>query len=398
MRSSIKWASLLIIVLSISSSSSYDHSSKAFASKPLAKTYVCPPCGMDCDKEVFNAPGTCEACGMTLVDKAEVDARLKVAILIFNGVQIIDYTGPYEVFGQARFDVFTVAETSAPIRTAMRMTVTPSYTFENCPKPDILVIPGGGGFQPGDGAVGDQMINPVLIKWIQVNASSAKHVLSVCNGAFLAAKAGLLDGLEATTFYGLIDALKSVAPKTKVVSDKRYVDNGKVITTAGLSSGIDGSLYLISKLHGKGTAQAVALNMEYNWDPESKYARAALADKYLRFRYEGIEADSLSREGGTDRWENRWMVRSPATAAEIMERINKALESNSTFASSGVKWVRQDAAKSTDVMKSLWKFTDESGRSWNGVASLQPAPGEKIRFLMSVKIERSDTNVRAQSK
>ncbi|HEX8185579.1 MAG TPA: DJ-1/PfpI family protein, partial [Blastocatellia bacterium] len=174
--------------------------------------------------------------------------RGNVAILIFKGVQIIDYTGPYEVFGGARFNVYTVAEKAEPITTAMGMTVTPSYSFSDSPKPDVLVLPGGGGFRPGDGGVGNQLENPAVIKWIQDNAKEAKFVLTVCNGAFFAAKAGLLDGLEATTFYGMIDALKTFAPKTKVVSDKRYVDNGKIITTAGLSSGIDGSLYLVSKM------------------------------------------------------------------------------------------------------------------------------------------------------
>ena len=322
--------------------------------------------------------------------------RGNVAILIFKGVQIIDYTGPYEVFGGARFNVYTVAEKSDPITTAMGMTVTPKYSFGDCPKPDVLVLPGGGGYLPGHGGVGDQLDNPAVVKWIQDNAKEAKFVLTVCNGAFFAAKAGLLEGLEATTFYGMIDALKTVAPNTKVVSDKRYVDNGKIITTAGLSSGIDGSLYLVSKMFGKGTAQAVALNMEYNWDPESKYARAALADKYLRFVYDEIEAESLSREGGTDHWENKWLVKTESSAAALLELINKTLAANKTYVPSTIKWVRQDSGKAAAATRSLWKFTDEGGKSWLGMASVQPVAGDKNKYTMSVKIARSDVAARLQ--
>jgi putative intracellular protease/amidase len=342
----------------------------------------------------------CLACNSARSGSASVgqapEKRGNVAILIFKGVQIIDYTGPYEVFGGARFNVYTVAEKSEPITTAMGMTVTPKYNFSDSPKPDIIVLPGGGGYLPGHGGVGDQLENPAVVKWIQDNAREAKFVLTVCNGAFFAAKAGLLDGLEATTYYGMIDALKSVAPKTKVVSDKRYVDNGKIITTAGLSSGIDGSLYLVSKMFGKGTAQAVALNMEYNWDPESKYARAALADKYMRFAYDGIEADSLSREGGTDNWENKWLVKSEATAAEIMKIINDTLAANKTYHPTTIKWVKQESTRPDDATRSLWKFTDESGKSWLGLASLQPVAGQKNKFTMSVKIARSDIAARLQ--
>jgi putative intracellular protease/amidase len=105
--------------------------------------------------------------------------------------------------------------------------------------------------------------------------------MSVCTGAFILAKAGLLDGLSATTVSGGIANLASAGNNIKVVYDKRYVDNGKIITTAGLSSGIDGSLYLVGKMMGKGVAQLVALGIEYDWDPEGKFVRAALADRYL---------------------------------------------------------------------------------------------------------------------
>jgi len=240
-------------------------------------------------------------------------AQRNLAILIFEGVQIIDYTGPYETFGHvysfdqsAPFNIYTVAETLGPLTTWMGMSVNPKYSFDNAPKPDILVVPGG----DARSAINDAR----LIQWVQDSAKDAEIIMSVCNGAFILAKAGLLDGLEATTTATLIEKLKLAAPKTRVVSDQRFVDNGRIITAAGLSSGIDGSLHVIERLYGRGTAEVAALNMEYNWDRESKYARAALADKYMPNQY---DIDSLvtswvpvSRTGGIDRWESRWSGRS----------------------------------------------------------------------------------------
>src|SRR5207244_3534670 len=157
-----------------------------------------------------------------------------------------------------------------------------------------------------------QLDNPKVLAWIRAKAADAKVVLSVCNGAFLLAKAGLLDGLQATTFAPLIDELRAAAPQTKVVSDKRYVDNGKIVTSAGLSSGLDGALHVVEKLLGRGRAQLVATGLEYDWDPESRYVRAALADKYLRAAYRVLEdlpdAQPLRHEGGRDQWQDEWTV------------------------------------------------------------------------------------------
>src|SRR5262249_17686114 len=148
--------------------------------------------------------------------------RKTAAILIYPGVQIIDYTGPYEVMGQAGFNVFTVAATKDMITTAMGMKVTPEYAFAECPKADILIVPGGN----ADAAAAEEK----TVEWVKKTSDTATYTMSVCNGAFIIAKAGLLDGASATTFYGLLDALKTVAPKTTVVRDQRFVDNGRVIT------------------------------------------------------------------------------------------------------------------------------------------------------------------------
>jgi putative intracellular protease/amidase len=320
-----------------------------------------------------------------------------LAILVFDGVQIIDYTGPYETFGHVWdndapvFNIYTVAEKSGPITTAMGMSVNPKYTFDNAPKPDVLLIPGGG--------VNQHLDNPNVIKWLQEKSRDAEITLSVCNGAFFLAKAGLLDGLEATTTFGLIGELKKIAPKTKVVSDRRFVDNGKVITAAGLSSGIDGALHVIERLYGKGTAQMAALGMEYNWDPNSNFVRAALADRYMQFNYDVKVLDGgwkpLSREGSKDQWENKWAVATESSATELLESINNTIAQNKTYgAVSGIKWTRTDNAAHKNATQSAWRFTDENGATWNGAVRVETVAGEASHFTLSVKVARENSSAR----
>jgi putative intracellular protease/amidase len=307
-----------------------------------------------------------------------------VAILIFQGVQIIDYTGPYEVFGQAGFNVFTVAKKPDMITTAMGMRVTPNYTFDDAPTASVLVIPGGD--------VGMAQEDPDILKWIQQESKNSEYVLSVCNGAFILAKTGLLDGMSATTFYGLLEGLKSIAPKVNVVNDRRFVDNGKLITTAGLSSGIDGSLYVISKILSKARAQMVALNMEYNWQPDSSYARASFADLHLHSIFgrglsftvpEGAELRVLSTQGGRDHWEINWLLRNDSTAPDALKILNTRIASDS-------KWSQHPSPTAANATRTSWRFTDKKGGVWNGATSVQPVAGQKNSFNLTLRIDRAD--------
>src|SRR5262249_9290969 len=158
------------------------------------KRYRCAPCGMPCDDNVYGHPGPCPHCGEKLVEEDAAAApardRKKVAILIYDGVQIIDYTGPYEIFHAAGFDVYTAAATKESLTTVAGMTVVPEHTFDDAPAPDVLVVPGGG-------LNGVHESEPTL-KWIAATAERAGHTMSVCNGAFILAQVGLLDGLKAT--------------------------------------------------------------------------------------------------------------------------------------------------------------------------------------------------------
>ncbi len=360
----------------------------AFARQDAAK-YVCPPCGCGADEVESDKTGICTACGMTLVKKGTPAAmpasqgpppqRKRAAILLFDGVQIIDYTGPYEVFGQAGLEVFTVAVNINQIRTAMGMQVTPHYTLENAPRADVIILPGGG--------VTPTQENPQVIKWIQEKSKDAEYVLSVCNGAYILAKTGLLDGMTATTFYDLIDGLPTIAPKVKVVRDRRYVDNGKFITTAGISSGIDGSLYVVSKMFSKARAQMVALNMEYNWQPDSTYARASFADRHIRNIFgrnlrlnlpEGVQSRVLSTEGSPHSWEVRWQAQGATKAADILKLLDDSLTAG--------QWKKENSAKS-EAARSVWRFADEDGAEWSGATTVQPT-GEANTFTVSLKVDR----------
>jgi len=314
-----------------------------------------------------------------------------LAIFVFEGVQIIDYTGPWEVFGHAMagehqraFEIYTVAPKAGPITTAMGMSVNPKYTFANAPKADVLVLPGGD--------VDPHMDDPRVQAWIRESAKNAEIVLSVCNGAFFLGRAGLLDGLEATTFAGLIDELQKAAPKARVVRDRRFVDNGKIITSAGLSSGIDGALHVIERLFGKGDAQVAATSLEYDWRPEGGYVRAMLADRHLRGAYDAIrqfDRRVVSHEGDRDRWETRWLLKTDLSPAEALARFEKSIP-----AANG--WARDSSAGAPAATpgpaRSVWRYRDEKGQAWVATATAAPAPDGK-GVLMTVGIVRGATAV-----
>jgi putative intracellular protease/amidase len=306
--------------------------------------------------------------------RAFISAQTKhpnVAIFVFPGVQVIDFAGPFEVFMQARSRVYTVGEKPDPIKTAGGLTITPEYTFENAPKPDVLVLPGGD-------SVFEQIKNPVALKWIAETAKTTQQTLTVCSGAFLAAKAGLLDRRSATTFYGLLDYLRETSPATKVVWDKKYVDGGNVVTSAGLSSGIEGSLYVVSKVLGMGHAQSVALNMEYNWNPDSTYARAMFPDMNIPDELPaGLPkgSDLLTSSGDRGHWTITVRVPGEKDAAGVLKNVNASL------AKSG-KW--SEAAGRVGENSSKWNFTDRFGAKWQSVVSVKPDDDSSLLFTLKM--------------
>jgi transcriptional regulator GlxA family with amidase domain len=184
---------------------------------------------------------------------------IKVAFVLSEGATVIDFAGPWEVFQDADipipFKLYTVAPSKTPIHTSGNgshgITITPDYTFADAPEPDLIVI----GAQTG--GVG-------LSEWLQKLHADNKTIMSVCTGAFMVARAGLLDGLPATTHHDFTDKLAAAFPKVQVKRSMRYVQSAPTIYTAGgLTSGIDLALHILEGYFGHDVAQKTADYMEY---------------------------------------------------------------------------------------------------------------------------------------
>jgi transcriptional regulator GlxA family with amidase domain len=193
-----------------------------------------------------------------------------LAILVFPDAETLDFAGPYEVFSVAsviaepkkssRFDVKLVAQNPGLVAARHGFTVQATHGFADLPRPDILLVPGGFGTRA--------LVNdPATIAWIRTAAENAELVLSVCTGSFLLAKAGLLEGLPCTTHHQSIARMREDFPGQEVHEHVRFVDTGRVISSAGISAGIDMSLHVVSRLHGITHAAMTARYMEYAWTP-----------------------------------------------------------------------------------------------------------------------------------
>lgn len=190
---------------------------------------------------------------------------ISLGILLFDGVEVLDFAGPFEVFSLAEtsrrdkaFAVTTVSETGAPIKAANGLVVHPDVSFENAPAFDVLVVPGG------YGARVVEVNNRVLLDWLAVQATQVDLLASVCTGAFLLARAGLLQDKAVTTHWAHTNELKRAYPELEVRPNVKFVDQGKVITAGGISAGINMSFYIVRKLVGRDEAIAAARLMEYD--------------------------------------------------------------------------------------------------------------------------------------
>lgn len=189
--------------------------------------------------------------------------KLNTAILIFDDVEVLDFAGPFEVFSVTNelgdyslLNVYTVAFEKKAVTARNGLSINPDYSIRDAPLPHILIIPGGSGTRP-------MLKQDDLLAWIRNSARSSDRVLSVCTGALLLAKAGLLNGLKSTTHASAFELLAEIAPETEIDREARFVDNGKVVTSAGISAGIDMSLHVIEQLYGKEIARNTAEYMEY---------------------------------------------------------------------------------------------------------------------------------------
>lgn len=189
-----------------------------------------------------------------------------VGILLFNEVEVLDFAGPFEVFSittlhehqDKPFCVHVLSEKGDMIRARNGLTIKPTHSIASTPELDILIIPGG------YGAEEIEIYNERLIDWIREQSAKVKILASVCTGSFLLAKAGLLDGKKATTHWMDIDRLAREYPQIIIQRGQKYVDEGSIITSAGISAGLDMSFHIIKKIFGSETAKATAKRMEYD--------------------------------------------------------------------------------------------------------------------------------------
>ncbi|MPT47007.1 MAG: DJ-1/PfpI family protein [Sphingobium sp.] len=196
-----------------------------------------------------------------------------VGILLFSGVEVLDFAGPFEVFSvasriaphygkfeQPPFSVITVAATRNSTVARHGLRVTPDHDYSDCPALDILIVPGG--------IVDEPMRNPATLDWLRRQTRQSTMTASVCTGAFLLAQIGLLKGRTATTHWEDIPELRRMFPDTEVIEGVPYVDEGAIITSAGISAGIDMSLHLVRRIIGPEIASKTAHQMQYHWNPE----------------------------------------------------------------------------------------------------------------------------------
>jgi putative intracellular protease/amidase len=242
---------------------------------------------------------------------------IRVGILMFDGVEIIDFAAPYEVFGQAGYTVKTVSVDGKAIETSMGLNVTPDMSLAEAPRFDVVLVPGG--------AVDEIARDKQTLQWLKARAAQAEMTLSVCTGSFILASSGLLDHLSATTFHQSFERLAAASPTTKVVRDARWVDSGKIITSAGLSSGIDAALHVVERLSGPERARTVALTLEYDWDREQGFVRGVMADRYIERASmqfpEGSRFERVLAYGDQTRWTEQYRV----SATAPMERYLQAI-------------------------------------------------------------------------
>jgi transcriptional regulator GlxA family with amidase domain len=197
---------------------------------------------------------------------------LQIGILLFPDVEVLDFAGPFEVFsvaarinrasyGHAPFEVTTIARKREPVRARHGLLVTPSFSFADAPSLDILIVPGGVMTEP--------LADAATLEWVKRSSAQALLTASVCTGAFVLARLGLLDGRPATTHWEDIHDLRTGFPHLEILENVAFIDTGNIVTSAGISAGIEMSLHLVGRILGMDAVRATARQMEYEWRPLS---------------------------------------------------------------------------------------------------------------------------------
>lgn len=205
------------------------------------------------DKESVPTP---EQLGKVIEPK---QIRYSVGVVLYDGFEVLDAYGPVEMWGNVtEFDLFTVAESKGPVRSVQGLSTVATYSYDDAPRIDILLVPGGHGTIA-------QLHNPKLIEFLQKRHAETTWTTSVCTGSALLAKAGILDGLRATSNKAFFSIAKNQSNQVQWVDKARWVEDGKVFTSSGVSAGTDMALALVAKIFGIERARLLARQLEYQW-------------------------------------------------------------------------------------------------------------------------------------
>jgi transcriptional regulator GlxA family with amidase domain len=190
---------------------------------------------------------------------------IPVAFLLDQGVTVIDFCGPWEAFQDSGtndegFDLYTVAPTRTSVMTSGGMEIVPKHTLADAPQPRVVVIPAQSGGRQSSPT------SDAKVAWLREVASNADVVMSVCTGAFLLARTGLIDGLNSTTHHDYYAQFEAAYPRVHLIRDRRFVDNGKFVSAGGLTSGVDAALHVVARYFGVERARASAAYMEHSGD------------------------------------------------------------------------------------------------------------------------------------
>ena len=329
-------------------------------------------CEIYCSDEVLTGPGSCPSCELPLRTVRSVRDKLRLgrtaAVLLFPGVQVIDFSGPFEVLGAAGFRVVTVSRTKGTLRTDEGLALVPDYTLATCPAVDVLVLPGGK-LYPDDETVA----------WIRDVFARAELVLSVCNGLGWLDAAGLVDDLEVTTTATSIPRLSGDELKCRLVPGRRVVDAGRIITSGGYTSGIDGALQVVARVKGRGAAELLATKLEYDWAPDrGMFPRRASYYMHLRPILRSLErgatvlrdAEISSASCGADRAEVTWEV-SGETPTALSAELDAAFARLSAWArepTSDGRWM----TSGPDAWSAQAEVTCDDGRTLVRLVLLGP--------------------------
>ena len=259
-----------------------------------------------------------------------------VAIFLYQGVELLDFAGPTEVFASTPgFKVYTVSVDGLDILSQGLVKVKPEFSIDNAPVPDIIVFPGGNSRTSSK--------NEKVLNWARTAVENDRAVMSVCTGAFILAGAGLLDELQITTHHASLESLQELLPGATVLPSTRFVDNDHIITTAGVSAGIDGALHMVARIKGLEVAKTTARYMEYDkWHPEE--GKIATLNPVLQEMEKQMNNSYASSSMSMSEMKENIPYEGELTNSVTRLNENGKFQFAADWAEKGIKWYPNSAA------------------------------------------------------